>query len=283
MKREVLRVFACGLLGLLAAGCRTDDDVELPKAPSMSTLIRAYEQPTGALDSESGVLLTESLIAKARDLKAAALLIESVVNAVDGVDGKDDTDASALTADPDARLYSEVEQGLTGSLDLWTKVTWICFGWEGPTAPVDTKWGKVVLNALGNTKGLSDVIWGNLSRCKLLQDDGGQQELSGALKFRFPQDVENPELLFDFEGTWLDPDGKPVRLDLDFALLGETLSVLQTTDAGTFRVQVPLQSARDLLVGGGLQVTDAEGTWSCTATPDLRGGRCSAGGDEVAW
>ena len=283
MKREVHVGVACGLLGLLASGCRTDDDVQVPKAPSMSALVRAYEQPTGALDTESGVLLTESLIAKARDLRAAALLIQSVRNAVDGVDGKDDTNESALTSDPDARLYSEVEQGLEGSLDLWTKVTWICFGWEGPTAPVDAKWGKVVLNALGNTTGLSDVIWGNLSRCKLLQDDGGQQELTGDLKFRFPQDVENPELLFDFEGTWLDPDGKPIRLDLDFALLGDTLSVLQTTDAGTFRVDLEKESARDLLVGGGIQVTDAEGTWSCSVTPDLRGGRCDAGGNEVSW
>lgn len=291
MKHSTVLLISLGWPLLSLAGCRHEDDFNPPTPPDMSALLSAYEQPTGALTAGSAVQLAQGLVSKAKDLRAAAVLVGSLSNALASLDTAKDKEASGLTAEDESPVSeaggdgrATVSQALSGSIDLWMRASWICTGWDGADAPVDDKWGRIVLNAIGSAKALGDVFWGRFDDCQLLQTDGLQQKIDGTVDVRVPTTgADTTDLLVRFAGTWLGADGKLADLDVDFRLFEGTLSTLQDTEKGSFVVEMPFAQLESLLQGGGLAVRDAGGAWSCTFGTNLEGGACQRGDDSVSW
>lgn len=266
----------------LLASCGTGQEFNPPKAPSMEALLEAYEEPTGTLTPDTAVQVAQGLIATAKDIQSAALLVESVTSAIGSLEKAEDSSGADTTSEAEGGL-EVAQQGLT--VDYWMRATWICTGWvPGDDAPVDEKWGDIVLTALGNKEGLDDVIWGALNDCHLLQDDGAQQTVDGDIAVRYPN---AEDILVAFSGTWLDAAGQPADLDIDFRVLVtedvKSLATLQETDGGSFVVSVPYEGVEALLAGGEIAIQDENGTWSCQVGTDLKGGTCTHEGEEVQW
>ena len=50
-----------------------------------------------------------------------------------------------------------------------------------------------------------------------------------------------------------------------------------------YRLVFPFEAIEDLLAGGGLRLTDADGAWTCSVGPGLEGGACTLEGRRVSW
>lgn len=271
------RALAC--VPLLAAGCGTGQTFDPPTPPDMTELVESYEQPSGTLTPQTALEVAQGLVVTAKDLQSAALLVKSVSSGAESLNQAKEEG----TAETSEGGLATAEQALSTSIDFWARATWICTGWEGDDAPVDEKWGKVVLTAVGDRDGLDDVIWGALKSCRLLQDDGGQQDIDGDVRVYYPDQSAGRDLLIAFSGTWLGAAGAPTDLDIDFRVVGDALITLQEASNGSFLVQVPFDGLEGLSAGGALQIRDASDTWSCTVKTDLEGGTCTHDGETVTW
>ena len=274
--RSLVPFVACTAAALVA-GCRTDDDFAPPTPPDMSALVAAYTAPTGRLDGDAALEVAQGLAARAGDLRKALLLSTSIISAVESV-------SPEATETAEGGLVTARTQGLSGTFEFWQQVRWACYGPNGAGAPVDPQWGHIALNTLGGEAGFHPVAWGGFERCAMPYEGGVTQVLNGALQAHIPWgEAEGQPFVLDFDGTWLDDAGDEVSARIDFAIIGQTLALLQTTSSGSFRVDVAVESVRDILAGGGLTLKDADGEWRCTVSPDLDGGECSVGDRTVQW
>jgi len=274
--RPLLPLVACSAAALVA-GCRTDDDFAPPTPPDMSALVSAYAAPTGHLDAEAALEVVQGLAARAGDLKKALLLTTSIVSAVKGVE----PDSMATT---EGGLVTTRTQALNAIFEFWQEVQWACYGPDGAEAPIDPQWGRISLNTLGGQAGLYPVAWGGFERCVMPFEGERPQVINGDLKAHIPWgEAEGQPFVLDFDGSWLDDAGDEVSARIDFAVIGESLALLQTTSSGSFRVDVAIESIQDILAGGGLTLKDADSEWRCTVSPGLDGGACSVGERTVQW
>jgi hypothetical protein len=277
--RPLLPLVACSAAALVA-GCRTDDDFAPPTPPDMGALVEAYTRPTGRLNPTTAVEAAQGIAARADDLKKSLVLAKSVFEAVNDIGGA----GPSGTTTASEGLVSSRAQALTGSVELWQEVRWACYGPEGPDAAVDPQWGRIVLNTLADKAGLDPVAWGGFERCVMPSSAGFAQVIDGALNVHIPWGAATgAPFIFDFDGSWLDDTGQAVEARIAFGVLDRAVALLQETSTGSLRVEVTFEAIEDLLAGGGLRLTDADGAWTCSVGPGLEGGACTLDGRRVSW
>lgn len=180
-------------MACLGAGC---SDFDLPAAPDMSALSRAYSEPNGEINAETAQGLgTEvvSTVGEAREdspLEIAGSLVDNLQE-VGGsqTEGETDDSSKPLLANVDVAAVARLHH--------------TCGGWE--TAP-DAR-GSVHVTATLDNDGVIPTAWGNFETCRF-ERGAADVELDGDLRIHFGENqrrvsfasLARTKYLFEYEG-----------------------------------------------------------------------------------
>jgi hypothetical protein len=279
---------ACAVLGSTVAvvstfaACGEDLSEEIPTAPNMSALVGAYTEPNGTLTADTTSSLANALAGRFAAFEGVGGLdfLGGIIGGLGGGGG------GALTYEGDANTDVREQPAQIGGTSLegsgYLKIHHICKGWGAGLLPNKAD-GKADLIATFSDAGVAPVIWGALSSCKYLLNDG-QVLFNSAIRIHTGGSFQGetvggvPEFLFDLEGA-VDLNGAPLLTKserLDFRVTGGGLEIrLPVADGDVVFYQTVDTSCTDNC-GQILGFRAGNGDFLCDATTSI----CSNGNVE---
>lgn len=294
-ERATVRFIAAGrtlaaagaLLGL--AGC---DDLELPPAPDMSALNRAYSEPDGELTAETAVELGEQMadtVIKTQSSSPIELMGEMVTDLQDTSNADPASDEEPSESEEDSGTLLGEKLDVAAIVRLHHK----CRGWEGETPEAGN--GTLDITATLDSEGLIPTIWGTAKQCRHARR-GTNVELDGDIRIRIGEDEraklrELTELPFlvEFQGkAVVEIDDQRSELDdlhSHFRVLPyEKIQLLIVLPDGTFVVGEfnlsSLETSSEQVITGGLITRDEQ--WSCSFNLSNASGSCTDANDPMS-
>jgi len=187
---------AVATLACLGAGC---SDFEIPAAPDMSALSRAYSEPSGEINAETAQSLGTEVVATVEGARQDSPL-EIAGSLVDNLQEVGASDTGSETEDNSEPLLRNVDIAAVARLHH------TCGGWE-TSAPAPEARGAAHLTATLDTDGLIPTVWGTFEHCRFQRGDF-DIELDGDLRVHFGENqrrvrfasLARIKYLFEYEG-----------------------------------------------------------------------------------
>jgi hypothetical protein len=268
-----------GVLGALAAGltggCR--DEVKVPPPPDVTSLVAAYDAPTGELTAET---IGAVQLALEDELEVLASFCGWQEGAIDDLCSNNACNACS-GLDPLSQAFRSVSNSSDGSedfedatngLDGFARLTSTCPG-PGRLPTYDAaKDGYVVLTIGFKDGGFDPAFGGKFVDCQLRVDDApvtANLDLAFALRRRFlPKDLKGTEPIVRITGT-IDDSAGSSNVDVSVRF-----SIVSGADFA-FSFEVPDVGNMVFISGlSGIGIQAANGRFSCESSEPAQTLKC---------
>lgn len=191
-----LRSSALATIACLGLGC---SDFEIPTAPDMSALSRAYSEPNGEITAETAQGLGTEVVSTVGEAREDSPL-EIAGSLVDNLQEVGDSETDAETDDSSKPLLRNVDVAAVARLHH------TCGGWEASASEPNAR-GSVHVTATLDSDGVIPTAWGNFEHCRF-ERGAADIELDGALRIHFGENqrrvsfasLARTKYLFEYEG-----------------------------------------------------------------------------------
>ncbi|MCB9525588.1 MAG: hypothetical protein H6702_19735 [Myxococcales bacterium] len=265
-------------------GC-APEGTKAPTPPDTQALRDTFTAPSGRLTAQSAQAVVSTLEARLQEVADVASLLTLGTGAVGALTGTVAVEHGLSAADGEAAssagwALESRHDGLTVGVEAggWVVLERRCPGWGDP----DER-GQIALTAVATSaSGFADTLWGAARGCRAIRGaDGARLRYDADIRLVVP-DFERPsELMLQIAGA-VTVDGATREYDFRARFAEGRAFLSQRLDEGQslllgldFEKLGQAQTLEDLL--DGLEVVDAQGTWTC----DLQG--CTGPGGEIAW
>jgi len=286
---RALRSSALAAIACLGVGC---SDFEIPTAPDMSALSRAYSEPSGEITAKTAQGLGTEVVTTVAGARTDSPL-EVAGSLVDNLQEVGDSEPDSETEDSSEPLLRNVDVAAVARLHH------TCRGWETSGSAAEAR-GSAHLTATLDSDGLIPTVWGAFENCRFQRGDF-DIELDGALRVHFGENqrrvsfasLARTKYLFEYEGhvvTEFEGEHSEFELHSHFRVTetGQVQFLIGLAD-GTNVIGVfepldldPLYGASMLTMG--LLTRDTR--WTCSINLTNASGSCSDADDPtstVSW